>query len=170
MMTRDWILETSDPAETQAIGVLLGRRLSSGAVVALAGELGAGKTAFTQGIARGMGIVAPVTSPTFTLINRYEAPDGRVLQHVDCYRLGNAVLEMWDAGLTDLFAGDDIVVIEWADRIPGLLPEDHLDVMFTHIDATRRRLCFMDKSAQPTGLVDALRRDFAAMLPAARAA
>jgi tRNA threonylcarbamoyladenosine biosynthesis protein TsaE len=170
MTMHEWIVETAGPAETQAIGSLLGQRLSAGAVVALTGELGAGKTAFTQGIARGMGITAPVTSPTFTLINRYKAPDGRVLQHVDCYRLGNAALEMWDAGLTDLFAGDDIVVIEWADRIPGLLPDDHLDVAFTYVDATRRRIRFADSGAHPIGLVDALARDDAAPSFSARAA
>lgn len=151
-----WLIETSSVEETMALGTLLGEHLLAGDVLALSGELGAGKTAFTQGIARGMGIRAAVTSPTFTLINRYTAPDGRVLQHVDCYRLGNASLEMWDAGLTDFFAGDDIVVIEWADRIPELLPPDHLALDFTYVDETRRRICFRGESDRDIALIGAL--------------
>ncbi len=151
-----WVMETANVEETAALGTRLGEQLLAGDVLALSGELGAGKTAFTQGIARGMGIRAAVTSPTFTLINRYEAPDGRVLQHVDCYRLGNAMLEMWDAGLTDLFTGDDIVVIEWADRIPELLPDDQLALDFTYVDETRRRICFRGASNRPIALIGAL--------------
>jgi tRNA threonylcarbamoyladenosine biosynthesis protein TsaE len=151
-----WMMETSSVEETIALGALLGERLLAGDVLALSGELGAGKTAFTQGIARGMGIRAAVTSPTFTLINRYVAPDGRVLQHVDCYRLGNASLEMWDAGLTDLFSGDDIVVIEWANRILELLPRDHLALDFTYLNETRRRICFRAESDRDVALIGAL--------------
>jgi tRNA threonylcarbamoyladenosine biosynthesis protein TsaE len=154
-----WTVETSQAIETQALGTLLGRRLLPGDVLALAGELGAGKTAFTQGVARGMGITSAVTSPTFTLINRYAAPDGRVLQHVDCYRLENAPLEMWDAGLTDLLAGDDVVVIEWADRIPGLLPPDCLHIAFDYVAEERRRLCFMGTSGRALALIAELARD-----------
>ena len=106
-----------------------------------AGDLGAGKTTFTQGLARGLGIRAAVTSPTFVLINRYVGADGRVLQHADCYRLADAPAEMWDIGLADLFAGDDVVVIEWADRIPGLLPDEYLEITFAYLDEDRRRLC-----------------------------
>jgi tRNA threonylcarbamoyladenosine biosynthesis protein TsaE len=116
--------------------------LHPGDVLALRGDLGAGKTAFTQGLAAGMGIIATVTSPTFVLINRYHAPDGRVLQHADCYRLTDAPAEMWHIGLTDLMAGDDILVIEWADRIPDLLPDAYLEISFTYLDDDRRRLCF----------------------------
>lgn len=139
-----------------ALGALLGEHLLAGDVLALSGELGAGKTAFTQGIARGMGIRAAVTSPTFTLINRYMAPDGRVLQHVDCYRLGNAPLEMWDAGLTDLFSGEDIVVIEWANRIPELLPRERLVLEFTYLAETRRRICLRAESDRAVALIGAL--------------
>jgi tRNA threonylcarbamoyladenosine biosynthesis protein TsaE len=143
MDERQLMLETENVAQTQALGLRLASWLRSGDVLALAGELGAGKTAFTQGLARGMGITAPVTSPTFVLINRYPAPDGRILQHADCYRLADAPAEMWDIGLTDLFAGDDVVVIEWADRIAGLLPDEHLHVDFTYLSETQRRLCFV---------------------------
>jgi tRNA threonylcarbamoyladenosine biosynthesis protein TsaE len=124
------------------LGAQLAKHLPPDAVLALAGELGAGKTAFTQGLAKGLGIVGPVTSPTFTLINEYRLPDGRRLQHVDCYRLETAPQEMWDIGLADLFEAEDLVVIEWADRIPGLLPAEHLRVSFSYLGENKRRICF----------------------------
>lgn len=139
----DLVVETDNVAATQALGARLALLLQPGDVLALSGDLGAGKTAFTQGLAQGLGITRPVTSPTFVLVNEYPLSGGLALQHVDCYRLANAPLEMWDAGLSDLFAGDNIVVIEWADRIPELLPEDHLEVAFTYLDDNHRRLCFV---------------------------
>jgi tRNA threonylcarbamoyladenosine biosynthesis protein TsaE len=158
MNTCRWITVTASVEETITLGATLGAHLLGGDVLALCGELGAGKTAFTQGVARGMGIQAPVTSPTFTLINRYTAPDGRILQHVDCYRLGNASLEMWDIGLTDLFAGDDVIIIEWADRISDLLPPEHLYVGFDYLDEDRRRLCFRGNSERHAHLIGAIAR------------
>lgn len=155
------LLETRRAEATRAVGALLGRRLRNGDVVALAGDLGAGKTVFTQGLAAGMGIAAAVTSPTFVLVNRYRAPDGRVLQHADCYRLADAPAEMWDIGLGDLIADDDILVIEWADRIPDLLPDAFLEVRFEYVDENRRRLCFIAYGARYVGLL----RDLAAALP-----
>jgi tRNA threonylcarbamoyladenosine biosynthesis protein TsaE len=163
MEPRELMLETESVAHTQALGLRLAPWLRSGDVVALAGELGAGKTAFTQGLARGMGITAAVTSPTFVLINRYVAPDGRVLQHVDCYRLVDAPAEMWDIGLPDLFAGDDVVVIEWADRIVGLLPDEHLQVDFTYLNDARRRLCF---AAHGMRYVELLAACYSDLIPA----
>jgi tRNA threonylcarbamoyladenosine biosynthesis protein TsaE len=147
------VFNTESAAQTQALGVALAQRLRRGDVLALAGDLGAGKTVFVQGVAAGLGITAAVTSPTFVLINRYVTPDGRILQHADCYRLSNASAEMWDIGLTDLFAGDDIVVIEWADRIPELLPDEYLEVAFTYLDENRRRLCFRPRGARYAALL-----------------
>jgi tRNA threonylcarbamoyladenosine biosynthesis protein TsaE len=134
------VYETVSGAETQRIGAELGALLSGDAVITLTGDLGAGKTTFTQGIGAGLGVRGAITSPTFVLINRYKCADGRALQHADCYRLANAPLEMWDAGLTDLFLSDDVVVVEWADRIPGLLPVEYLDVVFEHGDGDQRRI------------------------------
>jgi tRNA threonylcarbamoyladenosine biosynthesis protein TsaE len=139
----DLMCETNAVAATQALGAALAARLQSGDILALSGDLGTGKTAFTQGLARGLGITRPVTSPTFILVNQYPTPHGFRLQHVDCYRLANAPLEMWDVGLDDLMAGDDVVVIDWAERIPELLPTEHLEIRFTYLDATRRQLCFV---------------------------
>jgi tRNA threonylcarbamoyladenosine biosynthesis protein TsaE len=142
MQACDLIIETDSVAATQDVGSVLAPLLQAGDVLALSGDLGAGKTALTQGIARGLGITRAVTSPTFILVNEYHASGGLTLQHVDCYRLANAPFEMWDAGLTDLLAGDDVVVIEWAERISELLPDYHLDVSITYLDDTHRRLCF----------------------------
>jgi tRNA threonylcarbamoyladenosine biosynthesis protein TsaE len=143
------LLETRRAEETRTLAARLASLLSGEAgrvegahVLALVGDLGAGKTTFTQGLAQGLGVHAPVTSPTFVLINRYLGAGGRALQHADCYRLSNAPAEMWDVGLDDLLAGDDIVVIEWADRIPGLLPDDYLEIGFEYVDENRRRICF----------------------------
>jgi tRNA threonylcarbamoyladenosine biosynthesis protein TsaE len=149
------VVETSSATETGRLGQRLAQSLRGGDVIALSGELGSGKTTFTQGLARGLGIRAAVTSPTFVLVHRYQAPDGRVLQHVDCYRLANAPLEMWDIGLTDLYEEDDIVVIEWADRIPDLLPDAHLEVAFTYLDENHRRLHFVAHGERPAGLLAA---------------
>jgi tRNA threonylcarbamoyladenosine biosynthesis protein TsaE len=156
MGTCDLVVETTGAAETGSLGQRLAQLLRGGAVIALSGELGSGKTTFTQGLARGLGIRAAVTSPTFVLVNRYPAPDGRALQHADCYRLANAPLEMWDIGLTDLYEGDDIVVIEWADRIPGLLPDEYLEITFMYLDEDRRRLHFVAHGARPAGFLAAL--------------
>jgi tRNA threonylcarbamoyladenosine biosynthesis protein TsaE len=156
MVTRELVVETSSAAETWGLGQRLAQLLRGGDVIALSGELGSGKTTFTQGLARGLGIRAAVTSPTFVLVNSYPAPDGRVLQHADCYRPANAPLEMWDIGLTDLYEGNDIVVIEWADRIPGLLPDEYLEIAFTYLGENRRRLHFVAHAERPVGLLAAL--------------
>jgi tRNA threonylcarbamoyladenosine biosynthesis protein TsaE len=92
------------------------------------------------------------------LINRYRCADGRALQHADCYRLANASLEMWDAGLADLFLSDDVVVVEWADRIPGLLPPDYLDVVFEHGAGDQRRIVFTAHGSRYVALLRQLRQ------------
>jgi tRNA threonylcarbamoyladenosine biosynthesis protein TsaE len=156
MSSTEWTVQTGSVAETQALAEKLSRLLDAGDTLALAGDLGSGKTTFTQGLARGLGVSTAVTSPTFTLINQYRLPDGRLLQHVDCYRLANAPLEMWDVGLSDLLAGDDIVVIEWADRIPGLLPDDYLEISFQYLDDQRRQLHFVAHGARYASLLRTL--------------
>lgn len=142
------VFETNSGEETRRIGALIGALIAGDAIITLTGDLGAGKTTFAQGLGAGLGITGAITSPTFVLINRYRCPDGRQLQHADCYRLANAPLEMWDAGLTDLFLSDDVVVVEWADRIPGLLPSDTLDVAFEHGEGDRRRIALTAHGAR----------------------
>jgi len=121
-------LRSRDPAETQAIGERLGARLGPGAVVACTGELGAGKTCFLQGLARGLGVTTGVTSPTFVLINQYR---GRLpVYHLDAYRTGS-LTELVDLGVEEMLHGDGVTVIEWADKLLPLLPAATIRV---HLD------------------------------------
>jgi tRNA threonylcarbamoyladenosine biosynthesis protein TsaE len=111
---------SASPEETSAAGERLGATLAAGDVVALTGELGAGKTCFVQGLTRGLGVPTRATSPTFVLINEYR---GRLpVHHVDAYRTARAT-ELIDLGLLELFDGDGVTVVEWAERVAALLPE-----------------------------------------------
>ena len=112
-------LRTTSPAETAAAGEALGRTLGAGDVVALYGELGAGKTCLVQGLVRGLGVATHATSPTFVLVNEYR---GRLpVYHVDAYRTGS-LTELMDFGLLDLMGGDGVTLVEWADRAEPLMP------------------------------------------------
>jgi len=125
------------PEETAAAGERLGRTLGAGDVVALVGELGAGKTCFIQGLARGLGVAVHATSPTFVLINEYR---GRVpVHHVDAYRTGS-LAELQDLGLPELFAGDGVTVVEWADKLRPLLPPDAIEVTIEGVGEEPRRI------------------------------
>jgi tRNA threonylcarbamoyladenosine biosynthesis protein TsaE len=118
-------LVTTDPHETRAIGRALGRAAMPGTVLALRGELGAGKTQLAKGVAEGLGVRTTVNSPTFVLMNEHV---GRLrLYHVDAYRLGDPE-EALAAGLLDDREIDGVSVIEWADRLDGWLPVDRLDI------------------------------------------
>jgi tRNA threonylcarbamoyladenosine biosynthesis protein TsaE len=117
-MTRQAFV-TQGPEETRALGARIGATLQPGAVVACIGELGAGKTCFLQGLARGLGVTSEVTSPTFVLVNHYR---GRVpVFHLDAYRT-EALTEVLELGLEEMMHGDGVTVIEWADKILPLLP------------------------------------------------
>jgi tRNA threonylcarbamoyladenosine biosynthesis protein TsaE len=110
---------TVTPEETAAAGEVLGRTLGPSDVVALYGELGAGKTCFAQGLVRGLDVVGPATSPTFVLVNEYR---GRLpVHHVDAYRTAS-LTELIDLGLLDLLGGDGVTLLEWADKAEPLLP------------------------------------------------
>lgn len=116
----EWI--TSSPEETFALGERLGRMAKPGQVYGLDGDLGTGKTVFTQGFAKGLGIEEPVSSPTFTIIQQYD--DGRLpLYHFDVYRIGDAS-EMDEIGYEDCFYGEGVSLVEWASLIEEILPED----------------------------------------------
>jgi tRNA threonylcarbamoyladenosine biosynthesis protein TsaE len=113
------------PEETEAAGERLGRTLGVGDVVALTGELGAGKTCFIQGLVRGLGVRARATSPTFVLINEYR---GRLpVRHVDAYRT-RSLAELMDLGLPELFDEGGVTVVEWADKLGPLLPSRTIHV------------------------------------------
>ena len=111
--------KTSSEAGTEALGEAMGHTLSPGAVIAYTGDLGAGKTAFTRGLARGLGIRARVTSPTFTIVNEYEG--GRLpLFHFDMYRLGSAD-ELFDIGWEDYLARGGVCAVEWSEHVSEAL-------------------------------------------------
>ncbi|HOQ07115.1 MAG TPA: tRNA (adenosine(37)-N6)-threonylcarbamoyltransferase complex ATPase subunit type 1 TsaE [Clostridiales bacterium] len=111
--------------DTVELGHKLGSMLQKGDNVCLFGDLGTGKTAFTSGLARGLGISGYITSPTFTIVNEYE---GRLpLYHFDVYRIGDAD-EMLDTGYYEYVGGDGVTVIEWADIIRDILPSERIEV------------------------------------------
>lgn len=114
-------LTTKNEAETLIIGEAIGKSLKSGDIVALIGELGAGKTVLTKGIAKGLGIKDEPNSPTFVILNIYEAEIP--LYHFDLYRISN-IEELEGVGYKDYFFGDGVKVIEWADKIIDVLPQD----------------------------------------------
>ncbi|WP_251317152.1 tRNA (adenosine(37)-N6)-threonylcarbamoyltransferase complex ATPase subunit type 1 TsaE [Flintibacter muris] len=110
---------TNSEEETEALGVRLAKRLKSGAVVAFAGGLGAGKTAFTRGLARGLGVTDRVTSPTFTIVNEYQG--GRLpLFHFDMYRLSSSD-ELFDIGWEDYLARGGVCAVEWSENVSDAL-------------------------------------------------
>lgn len=126
--------------ETQALGELIGRYLVGGDLVALVGELGSGKTSFVQGLARGLGVKGYVRSPSFTLINEYK---GRLpLYHLDFYRL-NSFQEITELGCEEyLYHRDGVSAIEWAEKFPQILPEEHLRIEFSWVDPSSRKIQF----------------------------
>ena len=120
------VIETHDPEETFEVGRTIGLNAKPGQIYTLTGDLGVGKTVFTQGVAAGLGITEPVNSPTFTIIQEYE--DGRLpFYHFDVYRIGD-LEEMEEIGYDDYFFGQGICLIEWAELIEEILPEKRIEV------------------------------------------
>lgn len=136
---------SGDPTKTFHIGRILGETLTAGDIVALTGELGAGKTCFTQGIARGLGVpeVYQITSPTFTLVNEY--PGRLNLIHLDVYRLSSS-RDLQDLGYEEFFFGKGVTVIEWAEKIQDIIPEKSLSVTMAYLDQNQRSI---DMKGQP---------------------
>lgn len=117
---------SNSEAETEALGEALAQKLSEGSVVAFTGDLGAGKTAFIRGMARGLGILSRVTSPTFTIVSEYE--DGTVpLFHFDMYRLHSAD-ELFDIGWEDYLRRNGICAVEWSEHVSSALEDDCIRV------------------------------------------
>lgn len=120
------VIETRSPEETFRLGEELGRKAVPGQVFTLTGDLGVGKTVFTQGLAKGLGIEEPVNSPTFTIVQVYE--EGRLpFYHFDVYRIGD-VEEMEEVGFDDYVMGEGVSLIEWADLIEEILPEKRTEI------------------------------------------
>jgi tRNA threonylcarbamoyladenosine biosynthesis protein TsaE len=140
------------PEETLALASAIGRRLRAGDVVLLCGDLGAGKTLFTQGLATGLSVEEVVVSPTFTIVREYE---GRIpLVHVDLYRLEDA-RELYELGFDDVVRGDAVTVIEWGDRLASAFP----DCLEVHLEAElddTRAIALLGRGGSWGARVDAL--------------
>ena len=137
---------TSSAAETERVGYELAGRLEPGTVLAFTGDLGAGKTTFTRGLARGLGITAPVTSPTYTIVNEY-TQGSLPLIHFDMYRLGSPD-ELFEIGWEDYLAQKAIIAVEWSENVSAALPPD---IVFIHIEQAG------DQSRRITIVGDAVR-------------
>lgn len=136
---------TAAAEETFALGEALGRRLEAGDVVTLSGDLGAGKTAIAQGIAAGLGVTEPVSSPTFALVHEYR---GRMrVWHLDVYRLRGPE-ELADLSWDDLLLDRGVLLVEWPERIQEALPPERLDLALEYVDETRRKIAFQPRGGR----------------------
>jgi tRNA threonylcarbamoyladenosine biosynthesis protein TsaE len=150
-------LVTNRPEETQEIGVRIGRLARAGDVFLLVGELGAGKTCLTQGIAWGLDIKDYALSPSFVIVRELA---GRLkLYHIDLFRL-ERLAEIDDLGLDDYLYGDGVCVVEWAERGLPLLPTEHLWIEIKFLDDTQRSLRFKPSGARYQELLAQLRQFF----------
>ena len=128
---------TASPAETEAVGAALGKILQPGTVIAYRGDLGAGKTAFTRGLARGLGCTDMVTSPTYTIVNEYL--NGRFpLFHFDMYRLASSD-DLWDIGWEDYLERGGVCAVEWSERVEDAL-EDAINITIEKTGEESRRI------------------------------
>ena len=128
---------TNSPEETEQIGEQLAKRLQPGAILAYRGDLGAGKTAFTRGLARGLGYDEPVTSPTYTIVNEYLG--GRLpLFHFDMYRLGSSD-ELWDIGWEDYLLRGGVCAVEWSENVADAM-EDAMIITIEKLGEDSRRI------------------------------
>lgn len=141
------VIETTKPEETFELGRKMGLQAVPGQIICLEGELGVGKTVFTQGFAKGLGITGPVNSPTFTILQQYE--EGRLpLYHFDVYRIGD-ISEMDEIGYEDCFFGEGVTLIEWPQLIEEILPE-HVTRVVIEKDLEKgfdyRRICVEERT------------------------
>ncbi len=166
-MTRTFETRAACLADTLKLGRAIGRLARPGDVIALYGELGAGKTHLVKGIAAGAGYREGrnVTSPSFTLVNEYRGrpsrasgPKGLTIYHVDAYRLKNSAPDFasHDLGWDELFHGDGLCVVEWAERVADLLPAERLDIVMEHESPDKRTITLTPRGARYEKLVKAL--------------
>lgn len=149
-------MTTSSEDETLQLGRKLALVLRFGDTIALNGELGAGKTVISRGVARGLGIKEAVTSPTFTVVQEYRLPNRNFFFHLDMYRIDNEESAL-AFGIEDyLFSPDAVTMVEWPERIPGLLPDnDTIHITLEHLDHDTRRITIDDKLASRLNLNNA---------------
>lgn len=151
-------VETDSPEETEAVGGELGKLLTDGDVVTLSGELGGGKTCFVRGVVAGASpaAAAMVASPTFAILNEY--PGTVPLLHYDCYRLQGAD-DALELGLLDHLGGSCICLLEWPERISGVIPEDHLAISFQWLDEQKRRITIQSRGERSAQILSILRNN-----------
>jgi len=145
------------PDQTRRLGVRLGELLKPGDLVLLAGDLGAGKTTFAQGIARGWGSLDPVTSPTFVLVNEYRRADEAHLYHFDAFRLDKPA-EAVALGLTEILEEGGPLLVEWPERVLPVLPENGLWVRLRWVDDSRRALQLDARGSRSEALLRQFRK------------
>ena len=136
---------THSPRETRHFGEKLASRLQPGDVLLLLGNLGAGKSEMTRGIAAGLGVTSTVTSPSFTILNVYD--EGSIpLYHFDWYRLESAE-ELFEMGMDEYLGGDGVAVVEWPTQCPEAIPEDYLEVAIEPLGENERRITLTPRGA-----------------------
>lgn len=152
-MGAELCIDSRSAEETRALGRLLGQELRPGDVIGIEGPLGAGKTCLVQGIARGLGVApeVPVTSPTFVLVGEY--PGRLPLRHADLYRV-ESVQRLEDAGFDDLFDGRGVVVVEWPERFPEVLPKERLEVSIAIRSESEREIRMVAHGPHAEGLIE----------------
>ena len=147
----EWSLITESPEATMELAEKLGEIVQPGDVITLEGDLGAGKTSFTKGLAKGLGVNRVVKSPTFTIIKEY---NGRIpLYHMDVYRMEE---DTEDIGLEEYFYGEGVSVIEWPSMIPAQLPEDRMIISLLHMGETSRKITIHSTGPRSSELVKEL--------------
>jgi len=150
---------TDDPEATEAVAAALGRVARPGLVIALAGEMGAGKTTFVRGLAAGLDSPDPVSSPTYTLMHAYR---GRVeLRHFDAWMSAREGAFLASGGAEDLLSGEFVSVLEWAEEVADLLPDDRLTIEIALVTPTERRLAAHAGGERASAALDAWRRALA---------
>ena len=150
-LLKEMIIETNSAEETFALGKALGEKASPGQIYTLDGDLGTGKTVFTQGVAAGLGITEAISSPTFTIIQEYD--EGRLpLYHFDVYRLED-ISELENIGFYE-YTEDCVSIVEWADKFPHELPDETLWIYLTRIDDTNRSITLVSDYLTADDLVE----------------
>ncbi|WP_145175028.1 tRNA (adenosine(37)-N6)-threonylcarbamoyltransferase complex ATPase subunit type 1 TsaE [Gimesia aquarii] len=154
--TAEWIFKSASESETQRLGVMLAKQLEPGAVIALNGNLGAGKTRLVQAIATALGVDPnEVNSPTFVLIQEYQGE--LPLYHFDTYRLKDTD-EFLELGADDLLYADGVCLIEWADKVAEVLPRDLVQINIEHTSETARTFHFQGQGPRSVKIVTALQQ------------
>jgi len=144
------------PEQTRRLGMRMGTLLKPSDILCLEGDLGTGKTTFVQGLAKGWGSVDAVSSPTFVLVNQYRQLDGKLMHHLDAYRIVS-VPEALDLDIDEMLT-DGILVVEWADRILEALPEENLFINFSWVNDEQRNMVFIPHGDRYKKMLDDFKR------------